>query len=254
MQKAHVADGWRGSTELERDPIFENHLAFLGAHRGRLKSGRAWVGLDGKAGFLSFLAPLSDAAEVPADCSTLWTYPWSGRGWPERLPELGFAPADRMSYMQQARPQQPRTADNHAIGIVSGDAEAREFAAVQSRAFLTEELPARDWWVACFEEMALRNYAEPHQTLYMACVGGDPAAVLLSMRTGAVTGVYAVATAPEYRMLGLSTALLGRATDEAIARGAGTIVLQAIVGQYAEGFYARASFERRYLCQVWRRP
>ena len=235
------------------DPIFDNHLAFLDAHRGSIRAGPGWNALDGRAPFLSFVAPLSDAVAIDADCSAVWTYPWSGASWASKLDGLGFSQAGEMSYMELSGPLTAAPRRDVSIQTVQSEAEADEFAAIQARGFLTADSPDREWWRRCFLAMARCNHADPNQTLLLARVGEKPVAVLLAVRAGGVAGIYAVATDPNFRREGLSTALLHRAGEDAVEKSAGPLVLQAMTGSYAEGFYARAGFELRYRCQMWRR-
>ena len=231
------------------DPIVRNHLAFLASHRGDVIESGDGFALDGQAPFLSFFSPYHGAAEIRSDCKAVWLYPWSGEGWRDRLSAAGFAAAERMSYMQLGTLARRSAGDFITIDRVKTGSAADEFAAVQQRGFLVGESGQNAWWADCFKRMAHRNYRRTDQDFLLARVGREPAAVLLTARTGDTTGIYAVATVPEQRGKGLSTTLL----EQVIGEGTGRIVLQVMAGSYAHDFYRRRGFEDRFACQVWRR-
>ena len=235
------------------DSNFRNHLAFLANHRGQLREGEHWVALDGEAPFLSFFAPTRDAAELPAGCAAVWTYPWAADEWPRRLARSGFAPAEQLAYMRLDRLRAASSGFGGQIERIRTDAGAEEFARVQASGFLAEDSPNRAWWADCFQRKARENHARPDQQFLLARIGHEPAAVLLTVESATTVGIYAVATAPEHRRKGLSTALLARAVEDARAKGAQEVVLQVLAGSYAHGFYRKLGFEDEYMCQVWRR-
>jgi GNAT superfamily N-acetyltransferase len=235
------------------DPALRNHLAFLATHRGTLATTNSGVSLDGAAPFLSFFSPLDATAEIPAGCDTVWLYPWSGAGWPERLETAGFAAAEQLITMRLGSRPARTTRPNCMIELVENRIMAIEFADVQARGFLTGQSDHKRWWIHCFRAMALRNFASPDQHFLLARDYEDPAAVLLTVRTGNTVGIYAVATVPEHRGKGFSTTLLQRAVETAQAKGASAIILQVAGGSYAHGFYQRLGFKDDYVCQVWRK-
>lgn len=238
---------------LDADPAFHNHLAFLAAHRGTLSTSDSGVTLDGAAPFLSFFSPLKATAKIPAGCETVWLYPWSGPDWPKRLGKSGFLAAEQLIYMRLGALPPRAARPICTIEQVRSRRAALEFADVQARGFLTDQNDHKRWWIDCFRRMALRNFASPDQDFLLARTGGEHAAVLLTVRTGRTAGIYAVATAPEHRGKGLSSALLQRAVKLAHSKGGTAIVLQVAAGSQAHGFYQRLGFEADYSCQVWRK-
>lgn len=69
--------------------------------------------------------------------------------------------------------------------------------------------------------------ALPHFTAYVGYVNGEPAACSAIITTGEVAGIYWVSTLAAHRKLGLGAALTAHAANEALARGAKTVCLQA---------------------------
>src|SRR5262249_3120161 len=64
----------------------------------------------------------------------------------------------------------------------------------------------------------------------------------LRVRHRSTLGIYAVATPPPFRRRGVSATPPARAIRDGRARGCATVTLQAAVGSYAEGLYARLGF------------
>lgn len=234
------------------DPLFENHLAFLGAHRGRVSRQDDSVSVAGDIPSLSSWTPFGSDAELPAGCQVARLIPVSGPDWSDRLSARGLKPAETLAYMELENLK--GAGDVREITRVSTDDDARAFAQVQAASFLEgddENDPETGWWRRHFIAMALDNYRREDQSFFIAAIDGVPASVLLSVHTPGMTGIYAVATAPGFRRRGLSAALLGQARAEAIARG-NRIGLQAVNGSYAHQFYGRLGFMDRYASQLWR--
>jgi GNAT superfamily N-acetyltransferase len=83
-------------------------------------------------------------------------------------------------------------------------------------------------------------------TVYLARVGGVPAATAVFAPTLAAGGLYNVATLPEHRRLGLASHLVARAIDEARPLGLPMHVLQAT--SQARHLYETLGFEWR--CEI----
>jgi GNAT superfamily N-acetyltransferase len=235
------------------DPLFLNHLAFLAAHRGAVS-----VGLEGATiaseipGFSSF-TPLCEHAALPQDCTAVRLLPQSGASWLERLKTSGFAPAEALAYMVFSAPAPPpRAAEGCRIIRACSEAQARVFADVQYQGFFDPAEEGAPAWLQRFIRAASANVPRADQSFLIALQDGAPAAVALIVRAAGVDGLYAVATAPQFRRQGLSTHLLRQASEEAHGRGR-ALILQVHEGSYARGFYARLGFEARYVSQVWRR-
>ena len=234
---------------------FDNHLAFLGKHRGRLVAdGSGWT-LHGASPALSCWTPSPGLIDVPPDCAAVRLGPWCGPDWEDRLTAAGFRPAERLAYMELDRlGSEPRTAADVAIDVARTDAALREFAAVQAAGFATGDAEVDGWWTPFFTEIALANGLDADQSFYVARVGGHAAATTLVLRGAGVAGIYAVATRPEYRCRGLAHALLARAcTDAATGHRLERVILQAMAGSYPERYYAKLGFRQTYALTVWRR-
>lgn len=227
--------------------LLDNHLAFLAAHRGELRRSAAGIDVIGEDDFFSCWIPLSADAAIPDGTSAVRLVPWSGTGWEPRLMEVGFEPAEVLVHMEAPASE---TA-GEPLAAIGTDEDAVAFAEVQAAAFLGEDDPDVDWWRQKLREMALRNYAEPDQSLYLLRVDGDPASITLVFRTGQVFGIYAVATKPAYRGRGLASTLLGQARRDAAS---GRLTLQVVEGSAAERLYRKLGFRSVFRSPHFRLP
>jgi GNAT superfamily N-acetyltransferase len=234
---------------------FGNHLAFLGKHRGRLNVDASGWTLTGASDELSCWTPRTDTVAVPSWCKAVRLAPWAGAVWDECLPRAGFAPGERLAYMELERlALAHRTAGNVTIEVARSGTALREFAAVQAAGFATGDAAVDDWWRPFFTEVALANRLDAEQSFYLARVGDEAAATTLVVRAAGVAGIYAVATHPEFRRRGLAQALLARAcADAAAEHGIERVILQATAGSYPERYYAKLGFRQAYVLTVWRR-
>jgi GNAT superfamily N-acetyltransferase len=242
-------------TDFVLDPMFVNHLAFLATHRGEVALGAAGVAVkSGLPGFSSF-TPWDEDATLPADAEAVRLAPGCGAGWGERLARQGWRPAEAFCYMELADDAAlaARPAAETDIVVARSEADADAFAATQAAGFEAGPDAEGALWRTHLRTVARANVGRAHQTFYLVLVEGRPAAVSLTVRAGGVAGLYAVATRPEHRKAGLSTALLRRSCRDARAAGLARVVLQTMKGSYAETFYGRLGFAERSVSQVWRR-
>jgi GNAT superfamily N-acetyltransferase len=251
--------------------LLDNHLAFLAAHRGAVRSSAEAIEVVGESEEFSAWIPLSSAAELPTGVSTVRLVPWSGAGWEERLLAAGFEPAEVLVHLEAptaamalTTPVTPTTpaaqtaaaaaaaaVDEEVVAAIGSEADAEAFAEVQAAAFLEVGEPDYDWWQRMFVEQAVRNYNAPDQSLYLLRVDGDPASITLVLRTGPVVGVYAEATKPKYRGRGLATRLLAQARRDTAG---GRLTLQVVDGSPAERLYLKLGFRPAFRSPHFRRP
>jgi GNAT superfamily N-acetyltransferase len=236
------------------DPAFENHLAFIAGHRGELSRDESGIRVRSRlAGFTSW-TPAGRDSRVPDDCPAVRLPPGASADWPEKLGSLGCGPGETLVYMELADPHAPigRVTAVEAR-VARGRDEALDFADVQSAGFVTGDPAIDALWKDAFAEAALANIGDPRQLFYLGMLDGRAVGCTLAVRTGQTTGIYAVATRPAFRGQGVSAALLDRARRDALAEGHARIILQAMAGSYAEGYYARLGFREMYRLTVWRR-
>ncbi|WP_406046930.1 GNAT family N-acetyltransferase [Kribbella sp. NBC_00889] len=227
--------------------LLDNHLAFLAAHRGEVRRTATGIEVVGEDAYFSAWIPLAADAELPEGTATVRLVPWSGDGWEERLAGAGFEATEVLVHMEA-----PSDAvDGDPITPIATDEDAVAFAEVQGAAFLDDDDPDIEWWQAMLREKAVKNYSAPEQSLYVLRVDGDPAAVTLVLRSGPVTGIYAVATKPAYRGRGLASALLAQARRDAAG---GRLTLQVVEGSDAERLYLKLGFRPAFWSPHFRRP
>jgi ribosomal protein S18 acetylase RimI-like enzyme len=240
-------------TSARLDPIFVNHLAFLAAHRGEvILDGRGVTVRSAMPGFSSF-TPWDEGSALPDDAAAVRLMPSSG-DWAPRLAAQGWRKAEALVYMalDPDAALEASAPPGVRIAVASTDADAEAFADAQAAGF-EAAADDSDGWRSRMRAAALANAPRADQTFHMALVDGRPAAVSLTVRAAGAAGIYAVATRPEHRRKGLSTALLARSQADARAAGLDAVVLQVMAGSYAEAFYRKLGFKERYVSQVWRR-
>jgi ribosomal protein S18 acetylase RimI-like enzyme len=80
----------------------------------------------------------------------------------------------------------------------------------------------------------------PDLVIYVAYLDGVPAATVLSLLARGIAGIYWVATRPDLQRRGLADAITRRAGNEAFARGAACVVLQA--SKFGQPVYVRMGY------------
>jgi GNAT superfamily N-acetyltransferase len=221
--------------------LFENRLAFLAAHRGNVTRAADFTLVDSSSPEFTtaFAEEATSLDALDRRYSIVRLVPWS------RLREADLAGLERsgaLTYMQLARP--PAPAPLHpdlSIEIVTSPARMDVFTDIQVRGFL-EPGESYEEWYAWLGEHNLPNLGRADQRFYIASRAGIPVGITLAVATHAMVGIYAVATLPDQRRVGVSTALLARAVADGLASGAEIITLQVSTDSYAEGFYERLSF------------
>lgn len=238
-------------TTDRQQELFANHLDFLAAHRGRVRSTEDAVEVRSDRPEYTYAVPQekTDLRALAAEFSALHFAPWAQRHR-DAAASLGFKPKSGLSYMELG-------ADHRAWPLLSGlevslarDAgEMAVFSEVQARGFLESDAAYASWapWLAAANA---RNLGRPDQRFYVGRLAKEPAGVVLTVSTGAVTGIYAVATRPEFRKKGVSTALMKRAIDDAKSAGSPVITLQVLRGSYAEAFYKKLGFTTAFEVDV----
>ena len=88
-------------------------------------------------------------------------------------------------------------------------------------------------------------------TFYLAYVDGQPAGTLHLLCDEATAGIYAVATAKQFRRRGVATALISRAIADASSNGCEVIALSTEVRNDARHLYVSLGFEPLYETQMW---
>ncbi|MBZ0201802.1 MAG: GNAT family N-acetyltransferase [Ignavibacteria bacterium] len=88
------------------------------------------------------------------------------------------------------------------------------------------------------------------QHFYTAYEHGKPVGVCLRIIHDNCAGIYAVATLPEFRKKGISTAVMSHALKEARKTGIDTITLKVATDSYAHLFYRKLGFIDVFKCSV----
>jgi GNAT superfamily N-acetyltransferase len=234
--------------------LAENHFAFMAAQRGSIRRTATSIELIGRAEFLSWWTPLTSSAEVPESARCVRLFSWHNESWSGRLHDLGFTATGQLSYMEAPlTPGRIELPEGVSVAAVAADEDAVAFSETQAEGFLSPNDPMAQWWRPVLREVALHNYQNPAEHFYLLRYAGEPAAVSLTLTTGRLSGIYAVATPPMYRRRGFATVLLERIRHDAHRRGDTTLGLQVEVGSAAEHLYLKAGFTSSFLSTIYER-
>lgn len=99
--------------------------------------------------------------------------------------------------------------------------------------------------------VANRVAKDPSVTLMSAERGDTTVGVLAVFRTPGLLGVYCVGTLADHRRSGVAGSLLSEAADIAADEGR-LLILQTMISDMVEDFYARRGFKRLYLKHIMR--
>jgi hypothetical protein len=161
------------------------------------------------------------------------------------LTSRGYTIFDEMSVMQLSKPGLKRAND---LKVLRGeDVDTTTWAATYSLSFygdLSQQAP-----VARIIDRLAR---EPSITLLAGEKDREMLGVLAAFRTPGLLGVYCVGTLESSREMGVAGSLIHEANKVASAE-ARILVLQTIISDGAEGFYAKGGFRRLYLKHLMQR-
>lgn len=230
--------------------LLENSLRFTELHRGRVRREGGLIHLDSaEPDFRCTLVERLDA-EIPEAIHTVRTLPWAGAVGPA-LKAQGFQPRGKLRYLR-LNAALPVPVTDLSVTRVIDPYQLTAFSEVQTRSFL---LPNESFaqWFRFLDDANRSNLGDPEQSFWVGALEGRAVCAAHVMRTGAVAGLYAVATLPGFRRRGFSRALAGRAIAESTAAGAEIITLQVYSDSPAEALYLKLGFVLEFDAEVWTR-
>ena len=161
------------------------------------------------------------------------------------LNSRGYTTFDEMSVMQLARSKFKNASD---LKVLRGrDVDTKEWAATYALSFYGD--PSLQELVASIADRLARD---PSVTLFAGVKDKGMLGVLAAFRTPGLLGVYCVGTIEKSRGTGVAGSLIQEANKIASAE-ARALVLQTIISDGVEGFYARGGFRRLYLKHLMKR-
>ncbi len=188
------------------------------------------------ARFLEQVVAFFAARELPF---TLWARDPVDRDLDELARARGLAPLAETPWMVLRKPLAERpTARDVEILRATRPAEIAEVAEVEAEAYSDLGF-APDECRALFG--APSRLLVPHLLVYLARVGGEPAAAALALLSHGVAGIYWVGTRNRFRRGGLAEACTRTAANDAFERGARFVALHA--SPMGEPLYRRMGFE-----------
>ncbi|NEU98274.1 GNAT family N-acetyltransferase [Bradyrhizobium uaiense] len=229
--------------------LLDNHLAFLASHRGTVEmvEGNAVVTSEAP-GFSTVFATGRPLTPTMIGGRSVRTVPWND-AWASLIPSLELTPSAEMIFMvrnlQAPRPQK-LTPSHFSVRRVQTADDIAVFADVQARGFLGPVHPEFAWWHAFMSRKAQENQSNPLQRFLLAYDGSDPVGTLISIYSDSLIGLYAIATLPEHRRLGVCTTLVRVSEADAIGREISTATLQVMAGSIAETVYRDLGYHEAF--------
>jgi GNAT superfamily N-acetyltransferase len=161
------------------------------------------------------------------------------------LHSRGFTSFDDMSVMQLGQQEFRKATD---LKVKQGqDVETTDWAATYAISFYGNLSLQRP-----IARIVDRLAEDPSVVLVSADKDGRTLGVLAAFRTPGLLGIYCIGTLRENRRLGVAGSMIDEASKIASAEGR-MLVLQTIVSDEVEDFYARGGFHRLYLKHLMRR-
>ncbi len=203
-----------------------------------------------RAGFIDCSSGLDDVEKIEARFEAAGRPPvFSVQTECKELAALlnsrGFTSFDEMSVMELNQ-LKFKMATN--LKVMQGqDVETTEWAATYALSFygnLSLQGPV--------ERIVHRLAEEPSVILVSGKKDGKTLGVLAAFRTPGLLGVYCVGTRVENRRMGVAGSIIHEASKIASAEGR-QLILQTILSDTSEDFYARGGFRRLYLKHLMRR-
>ncbi len=203
-----------------------------------------------RAGFVDCGSGLDDVVKIEAKFEAAGRHPvFSVQTECKELAGLlnsrGFTSFDEMSVMQLG---ELKFKNATGLKVMQGwDVETTEWAATYALSFygnLSVQRPV--------ERIVHRLAQESSVILVSGKKDGKTLGVLAAFRTPGLLGVYCVGTRVENRRMGVAGSMIHEASKIASAEGR-LLILQTIVSDGFEDFYARGGFRRLYLKHLMRR-
>ena len=235
--------------------VFENHLAFLASHRGTVSRRDGFVLVESTSDEFTcaFVEEAKSIDTLPERFCAVRLVPWSRVAEVDLLAR-GFERKGGFTYMTLSGALLPSGPSSDVNIAVVAEARGMDvFSEVQAKAFI-EPGESLEWWTTWLRQKNHNNLGNDAQRFYIGSCAGIAAGVTLSVRDERLVGIYAVATLPEHRRKGVSTALLARAVEDARLLGTELITLQVKTGSYAEGFYRNLGFVESFISPFFIRP
>lgn len=244
-------------TSTHHARLIENHLEFLATHRGEVTHVHGAALVVSKApGFtcavLREALPERELDAILGAFDTARIVPGGEANEPLLLAR-GYAPGAVLVYMELPEHERAPAVlhDSLRIEWVGDELGMADFTKAQVEGFV-EDPEQQPVWYRILGDANLRNVGNAGQIFYIGYVGDEPAGVTLLVVTPGVAGIYAVATRPGFRRLGVSTTLLRHAVAEARSRSL-AVALQVMEGSHAERLYEKLGFRRAFVSRSFTR-
>jgi ribosomal protein S18 acetylase RimI-like enzyme len=241
-----------GSPGKKWNNIFLNYLAFLNAHRATVTSMNDTVQVQSEKKEFTYLVP-GEREPAPAllkNFNTLQLNPWSHR--PEKG-YAGFEEKDEVAYIRMAESISPPPVNPlFEIRLVKNKEDMRDFSIVQCLGLLGNSDVYVEWAPFLYKANE-SNLGAQDQFFYLGLLEGKPAAVAHSLDAEGVTGIYGIATLPDFRGKGLAHSILAKVSADAKERGSEALTLQVAKDSQGEAYFTKLGFAREFTAIIMER-
>lgn len=232
--------------------LFQNHLEFLRTHRGSVTQADVGVQIESTRPEFSYLICGRDYSvkDVIAKHKTIHVAPWSALS-PGEVECAGFSKKNSLTYMSLSTENASWSVNEKIhISCATDSAGIETFSEIQSRGFLETPAAFEEWhpWLRAANK---NNFRNPTQTFYIGSLAQRPASVALTVQSNLVMGIYAVATLPEFRRQGISTAIMKNVARVASSYGCHMLTLQVVRDSSAERFYKNLGFKEEFIVDIF---
>lgn len=238
-------------SNIDNSLLLEHHIHFLSKHRGIRESLPGMELIHSSMQFFNIAFRLSNNAPKIIEKKFNIYLPCfleCNRNFMNGRKKSG-----NLTYMILEPGKNCKTAgNNNNITVIKANTikEINDFSMAQARGFCETEEEFNEWF-PWMKEKNLENMNDENQSFYIAYSDNKPSGVCLVITHCNITGIYAVATIPQLRKQGISTALMKHVIDPAVNSGIETITLQVISGSYAHNFYKNLGFKDVFSCDIY---
>lgn len=199
--------------------IYENNLAYWKSHRGDLSFKNKQVHLKSDQTDFNFSTPEEDCklSDIKKNIDLLLLHPWAGVSLKEMF-GLGLKIKNVVSYMVLNEPQYLLKNNQKSevfINSITTRQQVEQFSAIIAKAYFSNEWKK---WYPWLLKANLENISCKNQNFYTATKDNKLIGTAILYQTPSITGIYAVATLPDYQRQGVALNLMKYVISEELLK------------------------------------
>lgn len=233
---------------MNKRKLLEHHIHFLSKHRGNRESFEQveFVHSD-KVAFNIAFPFSSESIEKISSLFHIYLPDWI---LAKKQTGLARKKTGSITYMTFSELENNWKTNKKIVvnkSVTLSDME--DFSLVQGKGFCETE-DVFDEWYPWMREKNISNLNDNNQSFYVAYENEKPVGVCLCIYHNNMAGIYAVATLPEYRKLGISTTLMHQIIKDGVKNNITLATLQVATNSYAHSFYRHLGFKDIFECNI----